>query len=352
MAQDVLDGKCPDFLSSAADKKWAAVLLQMYKEACYDPSVYAEWHHITAICMFGSIVDLRNYIRLRPELHLMVHAALLYFFPSILGLGTVLIRMLDGAEKGNIGKNLSKEELANYLKRAEEEKELIAFARMLASFNTKKRMALKPRIIPQGVGKGTKQQRLGQQRRQLRTEGTNFFGPYTQEEVDRYIGKYPNLDIKFSFYPQKSKAVRREKRDNKLLENEEPVELQDQDIIMGINIRSKQRGTQLGNIELKKQIEKYYSVYKAVPQGGTNWHRPNLKQALCYEVLHLMEENGYRFVTATGSTNDRKWFEPTHRDIVEKIANDFGNLTKRKENPPSGLIGEKKRVPSKIIRHD
>ena len=172
-------------------------------------------------------------------------------------------------------------------------------------------MALKPRIILQGAGKGTERHRLGQQRQQLREEGTNFFGPYTQEEVDRYIGKYPNLDIKFSFYPQKSKAVRREKRDNELLENEEPVELQDQDIIMGINIRSKQRGTQLGNIELKKQIEKYYSVYKAVPQGGTNWHRPNLKQALCYEVLHLMEENGYRFVTATGSTNDRKWFEPT-----------------------------------------
>ena len=118
---------------------------------------------------------------------------------------------------------------------------------------------------------------------------------------------------------------------------------------MGINIYSKQRGTQLGNIELKKQIEKYYSVYKTVPQGGTNWHGPNLKQALCYEVLHLMEENGYRFVTATGSTNDRKWFEPTHRDIVEKIANDFGNLTKRKENPPSGLIGGKKEFPVKLF---
>ena len=76
MVQDILDSNYPYCVSTANNRKWANVLLQMYKEACYETSVYAEWHHITPICMFGSIEDFRNYIRIRPELDLMVHAVL------------------------------------------------------------------------------------------------------------------------------------------------------------------------------------------------------------------------------------------------------------------------------------
>ena len=57
-------------------------ILRVYKEGCNDMGIYAEWHHLLPLCMRGSVLDFRNYVRIQPGLHLLVHAALCHFFPS------------------------------------------------------------------------------------------------------------------------------------------------------------------------------------------------------------------------------------------------------------------------------
>ena len=353
MAHDILENKVPSYPSTTKDKKWANVLLRMYKEACYNPNVYGEWHHIAAICMFGSIDDLRNYIRLRPELHLMVHAALCYFFPSILSLSRSLIMMLDGAKKGNISKNLSKEELDNYLKRADEEKEIFGFAKRLnaeaTSVRTKKLHAMgRIRLIPKGASKGTEAARLKAQRRQLRIKGIYLSGPYTQAEIDLYISRYPpTLGIEFFHFPQDSREARQRKHEDEL-DEEDMVDLESTDIVTGVNLNCDLLQKQEGNIELTKQIDKYHDEYMEAPAKMNKYTTSqNVKQAICYKILHLLEDSSYRFVTAVdsrdGIVDNYRWFEPTHKVIVHKIGRMLYNLKKGRkrkqaanDNPPSG----------------
>ena len=98
--------------------------------------VYAEWHHITQICMFTLDGPRR----------------LCYFFTSsLLLIAQALTMMLDGIEKEVIGKNLTKQELENYyLNRVDKEKEFFDFARMLSaqfsSVQMKKYNALGPLV--------------------------------------------------------------------------------------------------------------------------------------------------------------------------------------------------------------
>ena len=86
--------------------------------------------------------------------------------------------MLDGIEKGAIGKNLTKQELENYLNRVDKEKEFFGFARMLSaqfsSIQMKKHNTLRPlvKVKEKRALKARKQGRLTEQRRQLCTEGT------------------------------------------------------------------------------------------------------------------------------------------------------------------------------------
>ena len=70
------------------DRKWANIILRALAcmEGCDDIDTYAEWHHLVPLCMRGSVYDPFNYVRLQPGLHLLVHAALCYFFPSYTGL--------------------------------------------------------------------------------------------------------------------------------------------------------------------------------------------------------------------------------------------------------------------------
>ena len=63
MAQDILDYYCPYYLSITKDKSGQMFCYKKtYNKAYYDydPTVYDEWHHITPICMFGSLEDLRK----------------------------------------------------------------------------------------------------------------------------------------------------------------------------------------------------------------------------------------------------------------------------------------------------
>ena len=82
----VVDWRClaNDVLRDAKgdDEKWAIILLRSLDEECYDMKIYAEWHHLLPLCMRGSVLDFRNYVRIQPGLHLLVHAALCHFFPS------------------------------------------------------------------------------------------------------------------------------------------------------------------------------------------------------------------------------------------------------------------------------
>ena len=87
--------------------------------------------------------------------------------------------MLDGIERGVIGKNLTKQELENYyLNRVDKEKEFFGFARMLSaqfsSVQMKNYNALGPlvKVKEKRASKACKQGRLTEQRRQLCTEGT------------------------------------------------------------------------------------------------------------------------------------------------------------------------------------
>ena len=68
--------------ATGEDEKWANILLRVFNEECIDMSIYAEWHHLLPLCMRGSVLDFRNYVRIQPGLHLLVHAALCHFFPS------------------------------------------------------------------------------------------------------------------------------------------------------------------------------------------------------------------------------------------------------------------------------
>ena len=344
MALDILDGDWPDLLSSVDDKKWANVLLQMYKEACYDPNEYGEWHHIAPLCLCGSIEDLRNYIRLRPELHLMVHAALLYFFRSKTSLANSLTMMLNCAEKGNLGKNLSEEELENYLKRADEEKELFGFAKRLNSKAASVRMkifrALGGSVIATGASYNTESKRLRNQRKQLRIKGVYFSGPYTQEEINLYKARFPNKEIEFTHFPRDNREVRK----RYLCQEHEydegfMVDLEDTDIVMNVNSMSRLLYSREGNAKLKRAVNDRYDAYMAVDSKYTG-AKATAKLAICYEILHLMEDDGYRFVTAVGEKQDDfKWFEPTHKVITLFIQRAFQNLTGKKKQ---AVLAERK----------
>lgn len=111
---------------------------------------------------------------------------------------------------------------------------------------------------------------------------------------------------------------------------------------MGVPSRSRLLATQLRNIELKKQIENYCGYYMVVLQYHGNQHTAslNLKQAFCYEILHRIKENGYRFVTAFGRKDNHKLVEPTHQVIVKKLMNDFYNLKYKKEKATKNDVSE------------
>jgi hypothetical protein len=68
--------------STECCKDYADVLVSAIEDGEYDADVYAEWHHLVPLCIFGSVELDENYVRIRPALHVKVHAVLAYFFPS------------------------------------------------------------------------------------------------------------------------------------------------------------------------------------------------------------------------------------------------------------------------------
>ena len=119
------------------DEKWAKIILRVCMESCYDINIYAEWHHLVPLCMRGSVHDPSNYVRIQPGLHLLVHAALSYFFPSYSKLQFAVHCMLNGNHDHTM-KKLHGKELANFLQDAEAKEEDYATARIEAAKQSKK----------------------------------------------------------------------------------------------------------------------------------------------------------------------------------------------------------------------
>lgn len=68
-----------DSRSTDSCKEYADILTSAVTDGVYDENIQAEWHHLRPLCVFGSVESDDNYVRLRPVLHVKVHAALCYF---------------------------------------------------------------------------------------------------------------------------------------------------------------------------------------------------------------------------------------------------------------------------------
>ena len=135
-----------------------------------------------------------------------------------MSLAQALTMMLDGAEMGNIDKNLSKEEVENYLKRADKEKKIFSFARKLCAKASSLRMkiwqATGATVIAKVALENTERTWLKIQRRQLKIKGADLSRPHTPAEIDLYKSRHPKLGIEFVHFPQDSREVCKRKRDN------------------------------------------------------------------------------------------------------------------------------------------
>ena len=96
-------------------------------------------------------------------------------------LAQALTMILDGAETGNIDKNLSTKELENYLKRADKEKEIFGFARRFcakaSSLWMKTWQATGATVIAKVALENTERTWLKIQRRQLKIKGADYAPP-------------------------------------------------------------------------------------------------------------------------------------------------------------------------------
>lgn len=72
------------------------MLLSAITDGVYKSNIYGEWHHIRPLCMYGSVELDNNYVQLRRVLHVKVHAALCYFFPSYYPLQNALNGTVNG----------------------------------------------------------------------------------------------------------------------------------------------------------------------------------------------------------------------------------------------------------------
>ena len=85
--------------STQKDREFADILADAIDNGVYDPSVYAEWHHLTPLCMFGSVERLENCVRLRPFDHIKVHGALAYFLPSYAPIQNAFLYTVNCSDK-------------------------------------------------------------------------------------------------------------------------------------------------------------------------------------------------------------------------------------------------------------
>lgn len=217
---------------------YADILVQAVENGVYDPDIYGEWHHLTPLCMFGSVELDENYVRLRPDLHVKVHAALSYFFPSYYPLQESLNFTINGGTHSRSQADVS---AINVLKNDDAWFETIGMAReraaaersvaMVGNTNALKPVSANPVVqanrdtttrcrkrkeledngeavpvelhrrkvgqpIIQGpVTKRMEQARLNNQRTKLKKQGRLFTGKYTAEEINLWNEEHPNQTL-------------------------------------------------------------------------------------------------------------------------------------------------------------
>ena len=286
-AQDILN----DSKSTTAEKFWARVILEAFNHAEYDPDIYAEWHHLTPLCMYGSVEDARNYIRLPPGWHLKVHFALCFFFPTHLPLAYSVQLMLN-TRKTTLVNKISTEEFQRYMNDVGTISTAFAEARIrLAQEKSEKMQNNHQALIVTNASRDTERKRLTQQRKELREAGVvELFGDFTQFEVDLYCRRWPHLvgQVTFTHFPRCRQE--REHERNKNYQGMEQLTLQlDTDIIIA-------KGTfkSAANERFKEVVAGYFDDHEAMP---TRTNRPGgPKQVLKEEIVNQLIAEGYRFV--------------------------------------------------------
>jgi len=225
--------------STTRDKNYADILVQAVENGVYDPDIYGEWHHLTPLCMFGSFELDENYVRLRPDLHVKVHAALSYFFPSYYPLQESLNFTING---GNHSRSQADVSAIKVLKKDDAWFETIGMARERAAAERSVSMegnmnALKPvsanpvvqanrdtvarcrkrkeledkgeavpvelqrrktghPIFEGPVTKRMEGLRLGNQRKKLKKQSRLFTGNYTAEEINMWNTEHPDQTLR------------------------------------------------------------------------------------------------------------------------------------------------------------
>ena len=149
--------------STAKDKKFATLLLEAALYGVHDHGVFGEWHHLLPLCFNGAIECDANYSRLRPLMHVKVHAALCYFFPS----SSELQQALNGAATPNCNNSRPAEDVSVVeLLDDEDFLEQIAAARERLKLPRGDRLALRrpPSDDPQVNRRRATDRRTGQRR--------------------------------------------------------------------------------------------------------------------------------------------------------------------------------------------
>ena len=317
--------------SSPSQQFWAQVLLDAFVHACYNPDIYAEWHHLTALCMFGSVEDARNYIRLPPGWHLKVHFALCFFFPSHLGLA-YSVRMMIETGKARMKNKISPKEFGKYMIVLENISTEFAQARILMYQEHSKFMQNNHhRLQLKNASMRTEAKRLMLQRKRLRESGIMVnSGEYTQFEVDLYCQHWPDLvgQITFTHFPIW-----------KRYESMEQLTLKGKDVV--INGQYNRRA----NVHLKQIVALHSTDYEAMPSRTKKTDRP--KQLLKNKILDEMMADGYRFVIGykrnceqlnhdQKKTTANSYVQATKERAIIMIENCFATYRKSKKRPTTG----------------
>ena len=189
--------------------------------------------------MYGSVELFQNYVRIRPTLHVMVHAALCFFFPSYLPLQYALARTSRVSNQpqeaedavallSNEGKiaeiGIARERAAQGVSenmkgnqhakkppssdpdiqqrresklRREERNKLLAEGKPVPDDLQKRPRGGNKCTFIENPTKKVETNRLKKQRRILnREKENNFFGSYTSEEIRMYNAKNPEHTLK------------------------------------------------------------------------------------------------------------------------------------------------------------
>ena len=265
--------------------------MEAFNHAEYDPDIYAEWHHLTPLCMYGSVEDARNYIRLPPGWHLKVHFALCFFFPTHLPLAYSVEFMLNGNKKRLVNK-ISKEEFERYMNDVGNISTAFAEARIRWAQEKSEMMQNNHlALIVTNASRDTERKRLTRQRKELREAGVvELFGDFTQFEVDLYCRRWPHLvgQLTFNHFPRS--PLEREHERNKNYQSMEQLTLQpDTDIVIWMG-----RSSSPANNHFNEVVAGYFDDHEAMPTRTNQPGGP--KQVLKEEIVNQLIAEGYRFV--------------------------------------------------------